>query len=98
MITNLLNLIPYLKWTSSRKEEKKHKDAYDLGFKAGHEQGIHDGMNFMISHSRDLTEEEFKELIKFLTERNMVLTYCQNQYHNGLAVRVDVTKDTRAYS
>ena len=83
--------------TTVRKNEVESANYYLTGKKEGHETGIKDGMNFMMHHSRDLTEEEFDELIKFLKDRNMVLTYCQNYEHNGLAVRVDITKDTRPY-
>lgn len=76
--------------------KKKRQEAFDNGFKMGREAGIKEGMNLRLSQTRGLTEEEYAEVIQFLKERNLVLTYSAT-YGNGFAVRVDCEKDPRPF-
>jgi hypothetical protein len=82
--------------TKARIKEKETHDVlagYNTGVQIGLEKGFENGYNYIISHSRDLTEDEFKSLIKYLKDHNMIISYSKT----GVAVRVDINKDTRPY-
>ena len=65
---------------------KKYKEQFDLGYKAGYEQGVIDGMSKNFERSKELTQQEYDEVIQFLTQRNVELC-CYDVMRGGFRVR-----------
>lgn len=57
------------------KKEKELDKIFELGKRAGYEEGVKDGRLQIIKETVALSEEETYKLMTFLAERNMVITY-----------------------
>jgi len=85
-----LEHFPYLKVTSAAKEEREQNMHFDNGYRAGKEDGTKEGMNLLAKTSRELTDEEYNEFIKFMVDRNLVITYTttyKDKFACGLMIR-----------
>jgi flagellar biosynthesis/type III secretory pathway protein FliH len=86
----IIENIPILRITSIAKEEREAKEQFDLGYNNGYETGKKEGMNLRLQGSSEVPEYEYYELLRFLDQRNLIISYSQS-YHDkfsrGLIVR-----------
>ncbi len=66
--------------------EKELEKAFELGKEAGLEEGRIQGMALNFERSKELTEEEYKEVIDFLVKRKLELC-CYDVNKGGFKVR-----------
>ena len=75
--------------------KKKESPEFEAGRKLGYEDGLREGMNLRVQRSREVTREEYEDLIHYLVSRGLIISYSQSFYQDrfscGLIVRKDNT-------
>lgn len=66
--------------------ENEIKLAFKQGFEVGKEAGILEGMAKNFERSKELSEEEYQEVMKFLIDRNLELC-CYDILRGGFRIR-----------
>lgn len=69
---------------------QKESPDFIAGKKLGYEEGYREGMNMRLQNSSELTQEEYEDLIRYLAERELIISYSQSftdRFTSGLIVR-----------
>lgn len=86
----MLTDFPIIKLSSIKKEEAREKEIYEMGRKAGYEQGFTEGSESKITKSDSVSNEEYEALIRYLIVNDLQLSYSTNfsdGFSKGLMVR-----------
>jgi len=77
-------------------EIHKDQEAFKEGYEAGVKAGITIGMSRNFERSKELTEDEYKEVINFLMARGLELC-CYDSYKGGFSVRKRIIFNNEDY-
>lgn len=86
----MLTDFPIIKFSSIKKEEKRENDIFEMGRKAGYEQGFSEGAESKIVRSDSVSNEEYEAFIRYLIVNDLQLSYSTNfsdGFSKGLMIR-----------